>query len=392
MCFLQGYLGFIVYPYTYYTILDYLIQPYDLQPIHISQQNVAVLLETVCLKCGDRGFSETLVFCTECQAYALHRYLLSTPSLCLRGCIYGKYCLKGPVILTGDVTWFCEDCATKLGVPPSLDQSTPLSFETRDSVNLENNAIQATRQLKNCRERVKKRNEQRKKKIKKKQKKGKVNSHLVANSDVGFKFVPVSQGATHDDLSCVELDGHIDALPIFDPIWRGSMYFCNETIGTVSGLLAHLSNLACTKVVEETEHFLEVLHVELLPISMVWPESFKSGRRPTVRDIALFFFPDSEGAEKVFDALVHDIICLEHAIRFVTKNAELLIFPSTELPIHYWRFEAKYYLWGVFRRKQTSDKTNHAVHIQNRWKMRRGKGRGLLCEHEEMGWEGREKS
>ncbi|TKY51379.1 serine/arginine repetitive matrix protein 2 [Spatholobus suberectus] len=343
-------------------------------------------METVCLHCGDRGFPKTLVFCTECKAYALHRY-----------------CLKGPVIFIDEVTWFCEDCATKLGVPPSLDQTTPRSLETRDFVNLKNNAIQITRVPKNCIERVKKQNKQRKKKITKKQKKGKVNnsalvaktkvmlsdSHSspklehphcsisreeesklenncgpppkdVANSDVGFKSVPVSQGATNNDSNCVELEGDGDAQPVSDIIWRGSMYFCNETIGTVSGLLVHLSDLACSKVVEEAGHLPEVLHVELLPRSMVWPESFKSGG-PTDKDIALFLFPDSEGAEKDFDKLVDDIICLELAIRFVAKNAVLLIFPSTVLPIHYWRFEAKYYLWGVFRRKQTSNKTNDAV-------------------------------
>lgn len=75
---------------------------------------------------------------------------------------------------------------------------------------------------------------------------------------------------------------------------RGSIYFCNETVGTISGLLAHVSDLACSKVVRETGRFPEVLHAELVPRSIVWPESFKS-REPTDQDIALFFFPDSEG-------------------------------------------------------------------------------------------------
>ena len=75
---------------------------------------------------------------------------------------------------------------------------------------------------------------------------------------------------------------------------RGSMYFCNGTIRTVSGLLAHISNLACSQVAEETGHFPEVLHAEFLPRDKVWAESFKRGD-PTDQDIALFFFPDSEG-------------------------------------------------------------------------------------------------
>ncbi|WVY96149.1 hypothetical protein V8G54_028300 [Vigna mungo] len=182
----------------------------------------------------------------------------------------------------------------------------------------------------------------------------------VTSSDLGLQSVPFSEGATYNDSSCIELYGCVHAQPLIDPIWRGSIYFCNETIGAVSGLLAHMSDLACSKVVEETGHFPEVLHAELVPRSTVWPESFKS-REPTDQDIALFFFPDSEGAEKVFDALVDDVISHEYAIRFVAKNAELLIFPSTDLPISCWRFEAKYYLWGVFKRKQTREQRNNTA-------------------------------
>ncbi|XP_027935263.1 uncharacterized protein LOC114190536 [Vigna unguiculata] len=326
---------------------------------------------TVCLLCGDKGFEVALVFCSGCQVYALHRY-----------------CLKGPVIFTDPVTWFCDDCVKKLSLPPSLDQSTPLSSLTRSHTTLEKNAIQTTRVLANCKERVKKRNKLLEKKIKRKHEKGKVNSAFVdetkgvlssshelqhpqrmisseeecevtneceaaprdvTNSDLGLQSDPFSEGATCNDLSCIELDGRVYAQPLIDPIWRGSIYFSNETIGAVSGLLAHVSNLACSKAVEETGHFPEVLHAELVPRSIVWPESFKS-REPTDQDIALFFFPDSEGTEKVFDALVDDVICHEHAIRFVARNTELLIFPSTDLPISYWRFEAKYYLWGVFKK------------------------------------------
>ncbi|KAG4919171.1 hypothetical protein JHK85_057452 [Glycine max] len=272
--------------------------------------------------------------------------------------VYKGYCLKGPVIFTDAVTWFCEDCATKLWVPPALDQSTPISSVTR----------------KNCVLGVKKHNKQQKKKVKKKQKEGKANSVLVAetkvvlsgshsspgpehpqcsnrgeeyevkndcgpaprdvanfvvgeeesvardlaNSDEGFKSVPVSQGANNSDSGCVELDGYVYAQPTINPIWRGSMYFCNETNGTVNGLLAHMSDLACSKVVEETGHFPEVLHAELLPRDKVWPESFKS-RRPTDQDIALFIFPDGEGSEKDFDKVVEDIMIHEHAIKIDLK-------------------------------------------------------------------------
>ena len=42
----------------------------------------------------------------------------------------------------------------------------------------------------------------------------------LANSDEGFKSVPVSQGANNSDSGCVELDGYVYAQPTINPIWR----------------------------------------------------------------------------------------------------------------------------------------------------------------------------
>ena len=55
---------------------------------HAPSVNSLPLLQevVVCLHCGDRGFQETLVFSTNCKAYALHTFLMSTPSLCFLGC------------------------------------------------------------------------------------------------------------------------------------------------------------------------------------------------------------------------------------------------------------------------------------------------------------------
>lgn len=74
---------------------------------------------------------------------------------------------------------------------------------------------------------------------------------------------------------------------------RGNLNFFDETIGTVSGLLAHLSSLACSKVAEETLLFPEGLRADLLPTSVVWPKSFKK-KGPTDKSIALYFFPENE--------------------------------------------------------------------------------------------------
>lgn len=164
------------------------------------------------------------------------------------------------MIFTDAVTWFCDDCAKRFRIPPSLDQSTPLSSVTRNYKNLEKNVTQSTRVVANCKERVKKLNKLQKEKIKKKHKEGKVNYETkgvlssspelehpqciisseeecevtnecgaaprdVANTDLGLQTVPFSQGATNNDSSCVELHDRVYAQPLIDPIWRYTSCF-----------------------------------------------------------------------------------------------------------------------------------------------------------------------
>ncbi|CBI35492.3 unnamed protein product, partial [Vitis vinifera] len=91
----------------------------------------------------------------------------------------------------------------------------------------------------------------------------------------------------------------------------------------------------------------------MLPKFDVWPKSFQISQ-PSDDNIALYFFPENERYEKVFDRLVLDMVSHELAMQTVVENAELLVFASTELPLRHWRFHGKLYLWGVFRGKQVS--------------------------------------
>ncbi|CAI9763968.1 unnamed protein product [Fraxinus pennsylvanica] len=56
--------------------------------------------------------------------------------------------------------------------------------------------------------------------------------------------------------------------------------------------------------------------------------------------------------ERIFDHLVEEMMSQELAMKAILSNAELLVFTSLELPSQCWRFQGKYYLWGVFRGKQ----------------------------------------
>lgn len=74
---------------------------------------------------------------------------------------------------------------------------------------------------------------------------------------------------------------------------RGSLHLTDPRFGTVIGLLAHMSTLACSKALEETRLFPDVLCPDMLQRSEVWPKSFMSFG-PTEDSIALYFFPDTE--------------------------------------------------------------------------------------------------
>ncbi|AET01000.1 putative chromatin regulator PHD family [Medicago truncatula] len=166
---------------------------------------------------------------------------------------------------------------------------------------------------------------------------------------------PMTDSETDDSITS---EDDFKARPILDANWSGNLRFGDNTI---NGLMAHLSDLVCPKVWKETELLPDVLSADLLPRSEVWPDSFKKDG-PTNKNIALYLFPEYEGPSMdALDNLIVEVIHAEAALRVVTENAQLLIFPSTLLPIQHQKFDSKNYLWGVFRKKQTSNETNYVV-------------------------------
>ncbi|XP_019072342.1 uncharacterized protein LOC104882625 isoform X1 [Vitis vinifera] len=156
-----------------------------------------------------------------------------------------------------------------------------------------------------------------------------------------------------DPSNVPEFSCFVHAQPVVDPIWRGSFSICNENFDSVNGLAAHLSSKACLKVCQQASLLPALLCPTMLPKFDVWPKSFQISQ-PSDDNIALYFFPENERDEKVFDRLVLDMVSHELAMQTVVENAELLVFASTELPLRHWRFHGKLYLWGVFRGKQVS--------------------------------------
>ncbi|CAL5185346.1 unnamed protein product [Lathyrus oleraceus] len=250
---------------------------------------------SVCLKCGNKGFEETLVYCNKCEYYALHRY-----------------CLDGPVVFTDEVIWFCEDCEAEVVDVDYLDSEIEVdSIEDYDEGSTDSEK-----------------------------------DEVDSNVDYDQSTTGSENDEADSRYGCSTL---VDPLPIADPIWRGSLQLINRSFE----LMSHLSTLACPKVLEETRHLPNVLYADLLQRSAVWPQSFRKYGTNN-QSIDLYFFPENERVERYFDELVYEMISNDLAIRARVEEAEFLIFSSTMLPSQYRRFQSKYYLWGIFRRKQTS--------------------------------------
>ncbi|XP_073043728.1 uncharacterized protein [Primulina eburnea] len=153
------------------------------------------------------------------------------------------------------------------------------------------------------------------------------------------------------------VDSHTFAEPAIKPIWMGSFHILNKKPSMLDGVIAHVSTRACPEVHAESSQFQPVLHLEMLPKSDVWPKSFEISEL-SWDNIALYFFP-SEISEWNFDIFVDEMMHKELAMRAFVQNAELLVFTSRDLPSLYWRFQYRYYLWGVFRGKHRPPANSH---------------------------------
>ncbi|KAL5866197.1 hypothetical protein ACOSQ3_003711 [Xanthoceras sorbifolium] len=181
-----------------------------------------------------------------------------------------------------------------------------------------------------------------------------------SENDENLKRKRTMDGDISDERAALKRSCYVLALPMIQPIWNGSLRLSSEEYRTVGGLVAHLSRLACYKVFEEAKLLPALLCLDLLPRYSVWPKSF-GNIGPNDDNIALYLFPFNERDGKVYKSLVNDMISQDLAMRGLVKNAELLIFTSRVLPFYSWKFQAEFYLWGVFRGKQASRLPNGEV-------------------------------
>lgn len=285
----------------------------------------------ICQQCGDTGFIEALNYCKICRTYPIHRYCLD----------------KLPKTFDEYVTWFCEDCEAT--VAPIVKSKVKLKekklikrlkkkWKAMMKRNANDDKNQSSRPLQLP------------------------DAHCSGENDTapGGPGELVREGGTnHDEVAASSdtsdflMHNCYVAQPIVDPVWRGTLEVWNQSFGGVCVLVAHMSSLACSKVYEEAKTLPELLSVEILRRSDIWPKGFEK-LGPTDQSIALYFFAEGERSQKAFDLLINSMMCQDLAMKTVLKNAELLVFTSSVLPMRYWRFQTKYYLWGVFRAKRAA--------------------------------------
>lgn len=320
--------------------------------------------ETVCLQCGDVGFSNAFVYCIKCLGCAVHRYCLNII----------------PKSLDEFVRWICDDCEAEEQIQQLLHNTTEHNlgyFGSGMKKNDEAVILLAPDEAKRCEQSSSQSHTEAtvehnlifnelsadtspRGSVEKRQKGldfgtqcadmtiEKRGINLSRESEVGKDIRGFSKD--HSTISSSMTDCNTSAAPVMDPIWRGSFNIWDNEDDILEEVMAHMSISACHKVYDEACQFKPVIHLEKLPRSHVWPKSFEQSESGA-GNIALFFFP-SERSEQVYDDLVDEMVEDELALKGIVQNAELLVFPSTKLPLSYWRFQGKYYLWGVFREKQ----------------------------------------
>ncbi|XP_078154808.1 uncharacterized protein LOC144550837 [Carex rostrata] len=151
----------------------------------------------------------------------------------------------------------------------------------------------------------------------------------------------------------------ISAMPIRSYSWRGWFDISGRVYGP---LTAHLSTKAGEKALNATKFLSPIIQLTRVSMSHAWPKSF--GNSPSADHIALFFFPlvDS-GVEEMVDQLLEEVINHAVVLKVLLEEAEMLVFPSVLLPKDHKTYQDKYYLWSVFRRKDSDTNSGEILEL-----------------------------
>ncbi|KAJ4795583.1 RING/FYVE/PHD zinc finger superfamily protein [Rhynchospora pubera] len=188
----------------------------------------------------------------------------------------------------------------------------------------------------------------------------KMASHIVVGDDEQLQKVATMLNV-HDSMSLQNEFCNMPARPMNSTCWRGWFKISGRYYGP---LIAHWSTKIGEKAWNATRSLPQIVELTMVSRSRAWPKSFDKAP-PTDGDIALFFFPQDLRAEKMLDLLLDEVIRCNLMLKVALDEAEMLVLPSVLLPDNYHRFQDKYYLWGVCKRKDSDANAGEVIGIQN---------------------------
>ncbi|KAJ6917223.1 hypothetical protein NC652_019560 [Populus alba x Populus x berolinensis] len=310
----------------------------------------------VCRKCGDKGDVKRLIYCNKCHASAEHSYCLDTLPR------------KGEK----EVLWACEECCSIDANPTPVSSRKSERIEGAANIKLNRMKLRKrtrfspvtakaytdsssqvkqpvsdycsmkeaieTQSTSQCLQNEELKKPRRRFVVKddsSSDEESDIIECLVVNPLQSAPAVAADSLNVSHSSPPSESDRYIHAKPIIDPIWKGSFNIQNLENHTSVLLLAHLSTNACSKVWDAASALPAQLNMEILSRSDAWPHKFQI-TPPAVESIGLYFFPQRERDEKVFESLLDEMIIHDRALKAVINDLELLVFSSCELPQEHW--------------------------------------------------------
>uniref|UniRef100_A0A7N0T956 AIPP2-like SPOC-like domain-containing protein n=2 Tax=Kalanchoe fedtschenkoi TaxID=63787 RepID=A0A7N0T956_KALFE len=149
---------------------------------------------------------------------------------------------------------------------------------------------------------------------------------------------------------------NVPAEPFKNSIWRGNVFIQFGNHKADMELHCHLSTKSSSEVAKA---------VKALPTRVGFSVRFRTDICPrrldmstlTDKAIAVYFLPRYERDEKVYDDIVDKMTKHDLALLYETpsNNQNVLIFPSSLLPMESWRIQKKYYMWAILEQKREID-------------------------------------
>ncbi|XP_074270044.1 ASI1-immunoprecipitated protein 2-like isoform X2 [Silene latifolia] len=147
------------------------------------------------------------------------------------------------------------------------------------------------------------------------------------------------------------------AVPAAEYIWKGGFKLEKSARlpNYCSGVQAHVSSCASSKIHEVILKFGPKLEFKEVSRSETWRTYFPRNC-PTEEDIALYFFAeDMQSYRRSYKVLLDGMMGKDLVLEASFDGIQLLVLPSSLLPVSSQRWNSLFYLWGVCKARKVED-------------------------------------